>query len=97
VEFRGCRFENVRLPESAGVWVVREYPKVARRALALVEGVSTIEGRMFAGELRNALKMPGSVDSIGVFNRADYVVAGGEALAELAEKVLREAGADIGG
>jgi uncharacterized protein YjbI with pentapeptide repeats len=96
VEFRGCRFENVRLPETSGVWVIPQYPKVARRALALVEDVPTIEGRMFAGELRNALKLPGADDSIGVFNRADYVVAGGEALAELAESVVRQARADVG-
>jgi len=44
---------------------------------------------MLASQLRNTLKMRGSDDSVGVFNRDDYVAAGGAAFADLAESILR--------
>ncbi|MCQ9163586.1 pentapeptide repeat-containing protein [Arthrobacter sp. STN4] len=88
-EFRGYRFERVQLPP--GARPIPNYPVVARRALDLVADNASKEARMLTGELRNALKMLGTRDATGVFNRADYVVAGGEALADLAESVLRRA------
>jgi len=96
VEFRGHRFDGVRLPEVSGIRVIPRYPETARRALELADAVSTLEGRMFAAELRNSLKMPGAEDSVGVFNRADYLVDGGEGLADLVETTWLEALTDLG-
>lgn len=96
VEFRGYRFDGVRLPDLPGLRMIPRYPETARRALALVADMATVEGRMFAAELRNYLKMPGAEDSVGVFNRADYVVDGGESLADLAETTWLDAQTDLG-
>jgi len=77
------------MPGAARIWVIPEYPKVARRAVTLVADDARLEGRMLASQLRNTLKMRGSDDSVGVFNRDDYVAAGGAAFADLAESILR--------
>lgn len=89
VDFRGCRFDGVALPD--GILVVPNFPEVARRALALLASDSSIEARMFSAELANTMKLPGASDSVGVFNRADYVVSGGDALADLVEQTLARA------
>jgi hypothetical protein len=91
VEFRGCRFENVRLPQTPGLYAIPGFPRVARRVLDLLEDNSSVEGRMLRSELTVALKRPGREDSVGVFNRRDYFAAGGEPLADLAESLLLEA------
>jgi uncharacterized protein YjbI with pentapeptide repeats len=88
VEFRGYLFDGVRLP--AGVHAVPHYPEVAKRALERLGAASDVEARMLIAELRNVLKAPGSEDWTGVFNRADYVIAGGERFAELAGDLLLE-------
>ncbi|AMM31624.1 hypothetical protein SA2016_0938 [Sinomonas atrocyanea] len=86
VEFRGYRLDRVRLPE--GVRAIPHWPEVARHALELVARDRSTEGRMLAGEFRNWMNMIGQGDATGVFNRADYVTAGGEKLAQFAESVL---------
>jgi Mn-containing catalase len=50
---------------------------------------------MLRAELNLALKLPGDDASVGVFNRADYVVSGGERLADLAETLLMEAAGEL--
>lgn len=95
VEFRGCRFDDVALPDDPDIRVLSDYPAVARRALALSEAASGLEARMFAGELRNSLKLPGAPDSVSVFNRRDYLASGGEAFADFAEAILMEAAGHI--
>jgi hypothetical protein len=94
VEFRGCRFEAVSMPHMAGIHVIPSYPRVARRVLELLADNSSVEARMLVAELQVALKMPGREDSVGVFNRRDYLTAGGEPLADLAETLLMEAAAE---
>jgi hypothetical protein len=89
VEFRGCRFDEVRLP--SGVYAAPDFPRVARNVLELLAQDETVEARMLRAELNLALKLPGTDDSVGVFNRRDYVASGGERLADLAESLLMEA------
>lgn len=92
VEFRGCRFDGVKLPP--GVYVVPAFPRVARNVLDLLVQDETVEGRMLRAELNLALKLPGAEDSVAVFNRRDYLASGGERLADLAESLLMEAASD---
>jgi uncharacterized protein YjbI with pentapeptide repeats len=92
VEFRGCRFGDVKLP--VGVYAIPEFPRVARRVLELLEQDDSVEARMMRAELSLTLKLPGGDTSVGVFNRADYVAAGGERLADLAESLLMEAASE---
>jgi uncharacterized protein YjbI with pentapeptide repeats len=94
VEFRGCRFENVQFPDDPGLRLVPNYPAIARRELDLLVGNTSVEARMLMAELQNALRLPGRSDSTGLFNRRDYVAAGGEPLADLAETVLLKALSD---
>jgi uncharacterized protein YjbI with pentapeptide repeats len=91
VEFRGCRFQGVRLPQDPGLLVVPQYPRVAQRALELLAGDTSVEARMLIGEWQNELRLPGRPDSVGVFNRRDYLAAGGDTLAELAETTVHRA------
>jgi uncharacterized protein YjbI with pentapeptide repeats len=91
VEFRGCRFDGVKLPQKPGVYAIPGFPRVARRVLDLLEENPSIEARMLRSELNVALKLPGRDDSVGVFNRRDYLASGGQPLADLAESLLMEA------
>lgn len=95
VEFRGCRFDGLKLPQSQGIYPIPSFPRVARRVLDLLEENSSVEARMLRSELTVALKLPGPDDSVGVFNRRDYLASGGEALADLAESLLMEAVGDL--
>ena len=95
VEFRGCRFDGLKLPQSHGIYPIPDFPRVARRVLDLLEENSSVEARMLRSELTVALKLPGAEDSVGVFNRRDYLASGGEPLADLAESLLMEAVGDV--
>lgn len=89
VEFRGCRFEQVRLPP--GVYAIPTFPRVGRRVRELLEHDESVEARMLRAEVELTLKLPGEETSVGVFNRADYVAAGGERFADFAESLFMEA------
>ena len=89
VEFRGCHFEAVKLPE--GIDLVPNFPIVARRVLELLGDNESLEARMLRAVYDLALKLPGEDSSVGVFNRADYLRWGGEPLAALAESLIRQA------
>ena len=89
VEFWGCRFSDVKLPGS--VYAIPRFPRVARRALELLDSDESLEARVLRAQLTQDLKLPGTDDSVGVFNRADYIASGGEPLADLAESLLRRA------
>ena len=95
VEFRGCRFDGLKLPVAQGIYPIPNFPLVARRVLDLLVENSSVEARMLRSELTVALKMPGRDDSVGVFNRRDYIASGGEPLADLAESLLMEAAGDV--
>lgn len=86
VEFRGCMFERVSLPQ--GVRVIPAYPRVARRGLELLAADESIDARMLRAQFENDLKLPGSEDAVGVYNRRDYVSSGGEGFADFAESIL---------
>lgn len=94
VEFRGCHFERVTLPD--GVYAIPNFPNVERQALKLLREIDTVEASMLRAEFEMVLKWPGRDDSVGVFNRHEYVISGGEPLADLAESVLMEAVRDLG-
>lgn len=89
VEFRGCHFEAVKMPE--GIDIVPNFPGVARRVLELLENDESLEARMLRAVFGLALKLPGEDSSVGVFNRADYFSWGGEPLAALAESLIGQA------
>lgn len=89
LEFRGCRFDNVKLP--AGIYSIPGYPSVARRVLELMGSDESLEARMLRAGLNLALKLPGHDESVGVFNRADFVASGGERFADFAESLLIQA------
>jgi uncharacterized protein YjbI with pentapeptide repeats len=95
VEFRGCRFDGLKLPQAQGIYAIPDFPRVARRVLDLLDENSSVEARMLRSELTVALKLPGRDDSVGVFNRRDYLASGGEPLADLAESLLMEAVGDV--
>lgn len=92
VDFRGARFEGVTFPR--GVYAIPRFPGVARRARELLGRDESLEARMLRGELDVLLTLPGAEDSWGVFNRSDYVVSGGDRLADLAESLFMEAAQD---
>jgi hypothetical protein len=50
---------------------------------------------MLAAELRSSLRLPGSEDSVALFNRRDHVASAGEALADLAETTFTVAEEDV--
>jgi uncharacterized protein YjbI with pentapeptide repeats len=93
VEFRGCRFQHVTLPSA--VRMIPNYPATARKALELLQRHNTDDASAYAAELRNSLKLPGAEGTSSVYNRADYVVFGGEALADLVEAVLDQAAREL--
>lgn len=95
VEFRGCRFDGLKLPQSQGIYPIPSFPRVARRVLDLLKDNPSVEARMLRSELTVALKLPGRDDSVGIFNRRDYLASGGEPLADLAESLLMEAVGDV--
>lgn len=95
VEFRGCCFEGLKLPAAQGIYSIPDFPRVARRVLDLLKGNSSVEARMLRSELTVALRLPGRDESVGVFNRRDYLASGGEALADLAESLFMEAVGDV--
>ncbi|MFI7399867.1 pentapeptide repeat-containing protein [Streptomyces sp. NPDC049541] len=88
VEFWDCRVADVTLPGTPGLGFVPEYRATARRALEVLADDPSREARMLVGELTEALRGPGDDSAVGLFNRQDYVDAGGEALAELAQRLL---------
>jgi hypothetical protein len=91
VEFRGYRFEGVRLPTEGGVREVKNYPIVARRILPFLNGNESIEAAIIGAILEGSLRYPGRDDSASVYNRQDYLRYGGEPLADLMELCLARA------
>lgn len=92
VDFAGCRFEQVTFP--AGITTFENFPEVARRACEVLSGIDTPEARGLHAILGRELRAPGRPDTVGVINHRDYVAIGGEAMADLADRVLAEAAAD---
>lgn len=95
VDFRGCRLEPPILPERDSITLVERYPAVARRMLERLSDDPSLNARMLAAELRGTLQLAGGDDTVGIFNRRDYVASGGEALADLVVVTAMEAVASL--
>lgn len=89
VEFMGSDLGAVALPQDPDVRLVRHYRCVVTHALGLLDGDSSVQGRMLRGEFQNRIRMMRGEEEDNVFNRRDYVQSGGEQLAELASEVFR--------
>ncbi|MEP9382977.1 pentapeptide repeat-containing protein [Nocardioides cheoyonin] len=94
VEFDGCRFEGVSLPR--GVFAIERFPAVAGQVNAALAANDSLEAKSVGAMIENAIRTPGPPDSVGVFNRADYVAFGGEALADFAEALFHDASGQSG-
>jgi hypothetical protein len=89
VEFMGLDLSRVTLPQDPDLRLIRRYRCVIERALASLDGDSSLPARMLRGEFTNRLKMMrGTEAESNVFNRRDYVTSGGDELAGLADRVL---------
>lgn len=92
VEFMGLDLSRVTLPQDPDLRLIRRYRCVIERALASLDGDSSLPARMLRGEFTNRLKMMrGTEAESNVFNRRDYVTSGGDELAGLADRVLAAA------
>jgi uncharacterized protein YjbI with pentapeptide repeats len=91
VEFMGFDLSRVILPRDPDVRLVRRYRCVAERVLAAVRSGDSLEARMIRAEFAHRLKMMRGSDEYNVFNRRDYLAAGGDELAELADHLVSQA------
>ena len=92
VEFMGFDLSGVILPQDPDVRLIRRYGCVLQRALIALSADESLPARMLRGEFTNRLKMMrGTGEEVNTFNRRDYLSSGGEELADLADRVLREA------
>jgi uncharacterized protein YjbI with pentapeptide repeats len=91
VVFRGFDLDAVTLPDDPGLWVIRDYPRVARKAVAALEGRQDKAGGFLLFYLTDRLRGIDSGHPLGLLNRNDLVTYGGEELARLAESVIRQA------
>jgi hypothetical protein len=92
VEFMGFDLSQVVLPQDPDMRLIRRYKCVLTHALADLGTGDSLPVRMLCGEFTNRLKMmKGTKEESNVFNRRDYLSAGGQELADLADRVLSEA------
>lgn len=92
VEFMGLDLSRVTLPQDPDLRLIRRYRCVIEKALASLEGDSSLPARMLRGEFTNRLKMMRDTEAeSNVFNRRDYETSGGDELASLADRVLTAA------
>jgi uncharacterized protein YjbI with pentapeptide repeats len=92
VEFLGFDLTGVKLPPEPGLRVIQNYPCVVASA---IKSLSSREDET-ARVLRAVLEEPGLERGrpLGLFNRDDYVLLGGEELAALADNVIQQAERD---
>jgi len=92
VEFRGIDLSSVKLPAEPGLRVINNYPCVLKSAATALQDRDDETGRV----LRALLTKPGHElgHPLGLFNRSDFVLLGGEELATLADSVIRQAEQD---
>jgi uncharacterized protein YjbI with pentapeptide repeats len=93
VEFRGCRFEDVRFPPSAAITVVPNFPAVLTKVVSVLEGDDSLNARMLRAEFA-IISDHGSADSVGVFNRRDYESESTE-YADFVRAVFSKAGVEL--
>lgn len=90
VDFRGCRVRAISVPN--GVYVVENFPEVARRAAAALKDEKSESARVLLATLDVDLLRPGRPDSVGIVNLVDYEIWGGKELAGLAKRLLVDGG-----
>jgi uncharacterized protein YjbI with pentapeptide repeats len=92
VEFRGIDLSAVKLPNEPGLRVIKNYPCVLKVVATAFQDRDDETGRV----LRALLTKPGHElgRPLGLFNRSDFVLLGGEELASLADSVIRQAEQD---
>jgi uncharacterized protein YjbI with pentapeptide repeats len=89
VEFRGFNLEAVRLPDDPGLRVIKNYPCVLKNAVAALQGQDDETARVLRAILTKPKRELGH--PLGLFNRDDFVLHGGEEMAVLADDVIRQA------
>ena len=88
--FRGIDLPAFKLPDDPGLRVIRNYPCVVTAAVKALQGRDDKAGRV----LRAVLSGESTAERgypFGLFNRADWVLLGGEELAELTDATLSKA------
>jgi len=92
VEFRGFNLEAVRLPDDPGLRVIKNYPCVLKAAVAALQDREDETARVLRAILTKPKRELGH--PLGLFNRDDFVVHGGQEMAALADEVIRQAEQD---
>lgn len=98
-EFWGIDLPAFRLPHDPGLRVIRNYPCVVTAAVKALQGRDDKAGRVLRAVLSDERTVKRGYP-FGLSNRADWVLLGGEELAELADATLSKAedacrGADL--
>ncbi len=92
VEFMGFDLSRVILPRDPDVRLIRRYRCVAERVLSAVQQDSSLPARVIRAEFAHRLRMMrGPGEESNVFNRRDYLAAGGDELADLADRLVSQA------
>lgn len=91
VQFRGFDLDAVMLPDDPSLWLIRDYPRVIRKAVVALQGRDDKAGSFLLFYLTDQLRGIDSGHPIGLLNGNDFVTYGGEELAALAESVIRQA------
>jgi hypothetical protein len=80
-----------RLPDDPGLRVISNYPCVVTEAVKALQGRNDKPGRVLRAILSNDERTADRGYPFGLSSRADWILLGGEELAELAEATLRQA------
>ncbi len=93
VTFRGFDVDAVRLPDDPALRVVRQWPRVVRTAIGMLEGREDRHGGFLRMWLTDWLRGIDRGHPVTVLNRNDFIYydEGNEDLAVLAEAVIRQA------
>ena len=92
VEFMGFDLSRVILPRDPDVRLVHRYRCVTERVLGAVQSDESRPARLIRAEFAHRLRMMrGAGDETNLFNRRDYLAAGGEELADLAVRLVSQA------
>jgi uncharacterized protein YjbI with pentapeptide repeats len=89
-QFWGIDLPAIRLPGDPGLRVIRDYPCVVTAAVQALQGRDDKVGRVLRAVLSGERGAERGYP-FGLFNRADWVLLGGEELAELADVTLGKA------
>ncbi len=97
VTFKGVDLAAVRLPDDPGLRIIRNYPCVMRKAAAALRGRRDNTGWFLWMQFNGRLKGIDLGPPVGLLNRNDYLIWGGEELAALLDSVLADAERECAG